>query len=511
MEYEAVIGLEVHVQLKTKTKLFASVPYHFGARANTLTDPVVWALPGVLPVINREAVRKTVKVGLMFGCQIPEYTKWDRKNYFYPDSPKNYQLSQYDMPLCVGGEVEIELPAENLSQMGEHRNVKLTRIHLEEDVGKLTHLTAESLVDYNRAGVALMEIVSEPDMHNADEVFAYLNALRSAISFVGISDCDMEKGQMRADVNISVRPKGETKLGVKVEMKNMNSPSNIKDCVEYEIKRQIDCIKRGEKLVQETRRWDVAQGITQSMRTKEMAHDYRYFPDPDLLPIKISQEIIEKIKSEIPEIPFVRQRRYIKDYELPYSITSVLCHDKQLCDFFEEAVAAYSKNPKAIANMLTNDLLRELSAKPENAQSPDETASAGAFFDDEPTQQELESVRVDRFANCKITPQNLAGLVKLIDSGEISKQIAKEIFAEMFALGLSADEIVEKKGLRQNSDTGELEKFCLESMSKNQKAIDEFKAGNEKAINALIGPVMKASRGKANPAMVLEILKKLIK
>lgn len=504
MEYEAVIGLEVHVQLKTKTKLFTDVPYHFGAEPNTLTNPVIWALPGVLPVINKEAILKTIKVGMMFGCQIPSFTKWDRKNYFYPDSPKNYQLSQYDMPLCLGGEVEIEMLSDNLSIMGEHRKVKLTRIHLEEDVGKLTHKTHDSLVDYNRAGVALMEIVSEPDMHSADEVFAYLNALRDAISFIGISDCDMEKGQMRADVNISVRPKGSDKLGVKVEMKNMNSASHARECVEYEIKRQIACLERGEKLVQETRRWDVAQKVTQTMRTKEMAHDYRYFPDPDLMPVKIAPELLEKIRAEIPEVPFERQRRYMSDFDLPYSITSVLCHNRVLCEFFEDAVKAYPKNPKAIANLLTNDLLRELSAKQDEAEETE--------FDENGDVVEKERKSdAEKLAGCKITPENLAGLVKITDSGAISKQIAKEVFAEMFSTGASADEIVEKKGLKQNSDAGELEKFCLEAMANNQKAIDQYKAGNEKAVNALIGPVMKASKGKANPAMVLDILKKLIK
>ena len=507
MEYEAVIGLEVHVQLKTKTKLFTDVAYRFGAGPNELTDEVVWALPGVLPVINREAVLKTIKAGLMFGCKIPELTKWDRKNYFYPDSPKNYQLSQYDMPLCVGGEVEIELPGKNASQMGEHRKVKLTRIHLEEDVGKLTHHVSDSLVDYNRAGVPLMEIVSEPDMHTAEEVFAYLNALKTCISFAGISDCDMEKGQMRADVNISVRRKGETKLGVKVEMKNMNSPSNVKDCVEYEIGRQIDCLTRGEPLVQETRRWDVQQGVTQSMRTKEMAHDYRYFPDPDLMPAKISASLVEKLRTELPEIPFDRQRRYMSDYSLPYSVTSVICHDRELCEFFEAALKAYSGNPKAVANFIANDLLRELSelsaAESETEGAEPEKASAGACGG-------AEGVS-GRFAGCKMTPENLAGLVRVIDGGQISKQMAKEVFCQMFRSGETAESIIDSKGLRQNSDSSEIEKFCLDAMSNNQKAIDEYKAGNAKAINALIGPVMKQSKGKANPGMVLEILKKLIK
>lgn len=505
MEYEAVIGLEVHVQIKTNSKMFASVGYKFGEAPNTLTDPVVWALPGVLPVLNYDAIRKTMKVGMMLGCTIPEITKWDRKNYFYPDSPKNYQLSQYDQPLCLGGGVEIELPSENASEMGEHRVVKLTRIHLEEDVGKLTHCNAESLVDYNRAGTPLMEIVSEPDMHTGDEVFAYLNSLKNTISFAGISDCDMEKGQMRCDVNISVRPKGSDKLGMKIEIKNMNSPSNARTCVDYEIKRQIDCIKKGIPLVQETRRWDAQLGITQTMRTKEDAHDYRYFPDPDLMPVRISKEFLESVRSELPEVPFDRQRRYMADFGLPYSATSVMCHDPEICTYFERAVAAYPKNPKAIANFIVNDLRREIIAAADKAK---EENSVGTFFDEE--EQAVEEVVKPSLTDCKISPENIASLAEIIDGGEISKQIGKDVFAEMFATGKAPADIIAEKGLKQNSDSSELEAFCLEAMKGNQKAIDQYKAGNEKAINALIGPVMKASKGKANPAMVLSIMKKLI-
>lgn len=506
MEYEAVIGLEVHVQIKTRSKMFAPVGCRFGEPPNTLTDPVVWALPGVLPVLNRDAIRKTIKVGLMLGCEIPEITKWDRKNYFYPDSPKNYQLSQYDQPLCVGGGVEIELPGENASEMGEHRVVKLTRIHLEEDVGKLTHFANDSLVDYNRAGTPLMEIVSEPDMHSGDEVFAYLNSLKNTISFAGISDCDMEKGQMRCDVNISVRPKGSDKLGVKIEMKNMNSPSNARECVEYEIRRQTDCLKRGVPLVQETRRWDANLRVTQTMRTKEDAHDYRYFPDPDLMPVKISCEYLDSVRAELPEVPFDRQRRYMSDFGLPYSATSVMCHDPEICEYFERAAAAYPKNPKAIANLVVNDLRRELIA----ARQAAEDSEAGASGELSGAASADSGHGLGLF-DSKVSPEDIAGLAKIIDSGEISKQIGKEVFAEMFATGKPPADIISEKGLRQNSDSSELESFCMEAIKGNQKAVDQFKAGNEKAINALIGPVMKASKGKANPAMVLEIMKKLIK
>ncbi|MBO6102165.1 MAG: Asp-tRNA(Asn)/Glu-tRNA(Gln) amidotransferase subunit GatB, partial [Opitutales bacterium] len=433
MEYEAVIGLEVHVQLKTKTKMFTSAPYEFGREPNTLTDPVVLALPGVLPVLNYRAIFNTMKVGLMFGCQIPEITKWDRKNYFYPDSPKNYQLSQYDQPLCLGGAVEIELPGKNRGEMGEHRFVKLTRIHLEEDVGKLTHCANDSLVDYNRAGTPLMEIVSEPDMHSADDAVAYLNSLRQNISELGVSECDMEKGQMRCDVNVSVRPKGETKLGVKIELKNINSVSGVKNAIEYEIRRQTDALKKGQPLFQETRRWDAQLNISQSMRGKENAHDYRYFPEPDLMPVKIDRALVKEIENSLPERPYDRQRRFMADYSLPYSITSVMCQDLEMSKFFEQAVAAHN-NPKAIANILVNDVLRELSAEAE-------------FGESRP-----------KFSECRITPENLAGLVKIVDEGKISKSQSKEVFDIMYKEGKSPADIVKEKGLEQNSDAGELQK-----------------------------------------------------
>lgn len=486
MEYEAVIGLEVHVQLNTKTKMFTSAPYKFGQEPNTLTDPVVLALPGVLPVLNYQAIFDTMKVGLMFDCKIPEITKWDRKNYFYPDSPKNYQLSQYDQPLCQGGQVEIELPGKNRGEMGEHRFVQLTRIHLEEDVGKLTHCNVDSLVDYNRAGTPLMEIVSEPDMFSAEDAVAYLNSLRQNINELGVSECDMEKGQMRCDVNVSIRPKGETKLGVKIELKNINSISGVKNAIEYEIRRQTDAVKKGIPLVQETRRWDAQLNVSQSMRGKENAHDYRYFPEPDLMPVKIERELVEEIKASLPERPYDRQRRYMADFALPYSITSVMCQDPQMSEYFEKAVACYN-NPKAIANIMVNDVLRELSANTEFGES-----------------------RLS-FSECKITPENLAELVKVVDDGKISKSQSKEVFTAMYADGKSASVIIKEKGLEQNSNEGELEALCQEVLQAHPKDVEAYKSGNEKALNALIGPIMKASKGKANPKMVIDIFKRLVK
>jgi len=485
MEYEAVIGLEVHAQLKTRSKMFTRVAYRYGEPPNTLTDPVVLALPGTLPVMNAEAIRKTVKVGLMFNCTIAEVCKWDRKNYFYPDNPKNYQISQYDQPLCAGGGVEIELPGPSRNVMGAHRVVKLTRIHLEEDVGKLTHFSNDSLVDYNRAGAPLIEIVSEPDMHTPDEIFAYLTALRNQMIYADISDCDMEKGQLRCDANVSVRPVGETKLGTKVELKNLNSISGVRNGVEYEIKRQIQCCLKGERIAQETRRWDAQMGMTQSMRSKEQAHDYRYFPDPDLMPVRVTREQVEKLKAELPEAPFERQRRYQAQWNLPYTITSVLCPDRELAEYFETAVAE-GASPAAAANYIANDLLREL------------TAAAA------------EGEGQLRVSQGKITPQRLAGLVKLVESGVISKQIAKDVFLKMFATGDSAEAIVDRDGLRTQSDAGELEKICAEIIAANPKAVEQYKGGKLNAINALKGQVMKQTKGQANPQTVDAVLVKLL-
>ncbi len=355
-----MIGLEVHVQIRTRSKMFTRVPTGFGEPPNTLVDPVVLGLPGALPVLNQEAIEKTVVTGLLCGCDIAPVCKWDRKNYFYPDSPKNYQITQYDQPICLGGAVEIELPASARNVMGTHRHVKLTRIHLEEDVGKLNHFPHDSLVDFNRAGTPLMEIVTEPDLHDADEVFAFLTALRMALVTAGISECDMEKGQMRCDANISVRPRGQTALGTKVELKNLNSISGVRDGVAHEIKRQIAAVRRGETIVQETRRFDMENGTSVSMRTKEMAHDYRYFPDPDLMPVKIDETMLERLRAQVPELAFDKQRRFYEQFQLPYTITSVLVPDRALSDWFEAAVADQPARAQAIANWIVNDLLREL-------------------------------------------------------------------------------------------------------------------------------------------------------
>jgi aspartyl-tRNA(Asn)/glutamyl-tRNA(Gln) amidotransferase subunit B len=480
MNYEAVIGLEVHVQIKTKSKIFTRVAAGYGYEPNTLTDPVVLALPGTLPVMNKAALDAVIKAGLLLGCKIAPVCKWDRKNYFYPDSPKNYQISQYDQPICVGGSVEIELPGSARNVMGEHKKIPLTRIHLEEDVGKLNHGSTDSLVDYNRAGTPLMEIVSDPAMHTAEEAYAYLTSLRATMIYGGISDCDMEKGQLRCDANISIRPVGQTELGTKVELKNLNSISFVRDGIAHEIKRQISVLERGGTLVQETRDYDGQTGTSQSLRSKEMAHDYRYFPDPDLMPVKVDEAWKSRLQTDCPELPFDKQRRFFEQYQLPYTLTSVLVWDKERSAYFEEAARASGK-PQAAGNWIVNDLLREISAAKLT------------------------------LAESKIGPAQLAELVSLIDAGTILTNAAKEIFIEMFATGESARAIADRRGLKvAPTDHGELEQWCRDSIVANPKALVEFKAGKDTAINAFKGPVMKAAKGKANPKLVDETLRRLL-
>ncbi len=477
--YEPVIGLEVHVQVKTRSKMFTRAASAYGEAPNTLTDPVVLGLPGALPVMNRAALDQTIKVGLMLGCEIAPVCKWDRKNYFYPDSPKNYQISQYDQPICRGGTVEIELPGPSRNVMGEHRRVPLTRIHLEEDVGKLNHFAQDSLVDFNRAGTPLLEIVSEPAIHSAEEAFAYLTALKMVMIYGGISDCDMEKGQMRCDANVSIRPAGATQLGTKVELKNLNSISYVRDGIAAEVRRQIAVLEAGGAITQETRDYDGETGVSQSLRSKEMAHDYRYFPDPDLMPVTVDDAWKERIRSGCPELPFDKQRRFFETYHLPYTQTAVLIPDRALADFFE-AAARLCGQPQAAANWIANDLLRELAA-----------------------------ARI-ALADSRVQPAQVAGLVKLVEEGVISSTIAREVFAEGFRSGEAPETVVERRGLRQSTDAGVLERWCAEAITANPKGVADFKAGKGNAINAMKGFVMKQSKGKANPRLVDEILRRLL-
>jgi aspartyl-tRNA(Asn)/glutamyl-tRNA(Gln) amidotransferase subunit B len=479
INFEPVIGLEVHVQVKTRAKMFTRAAAGFGAPPNTLTDPVVLALPGALPVLNRAALDQVVRVGLMLGCEIAPVCKWDRKNYFYPDSPKNYQISQYDQPICRGGSVEIELPGPARNVMGAHQHIALTRIHLEEDVGKLNHGPRESLVDFNRAGTPLMEIVTEPVLHSAEEAYAFLTALRMALVGGGVSDCDMEKGQMRCDANVSLRPAGATALGTKVELKNLNSISFVRDGIAAEIRRQAEILEGGGTIVQETRDYDGQTGTSQALRTKEMAHDYRYFPDPDLMPVTVDEAWKARLRAGLLELPFDRQRRFFEQYQLPYTITSVLVPDRDLADYFEET-AQLGAAPQAAANWIANDLLREL------------TAAKIAL------------------AESRVRPAHVAGLVKLVDGGVVSSSGAKEVFSEMFRTGELPEAVVARKGLRQSTDAGQLEQWCSAAIAANPKSVADFRAGRENAINAMKGHVMKQSQGRANPRLVDEILRRLL-
>ncbi len=479
MNYEAVIGLEVHVQIRTASKMFTRVATGYGQPVNSLTDPVVLALPGALPVLNKAALDAIIKTGLMLGCEISPVTRWDRKNYFYPDSPKNYQLSQYDQPVCRHGSVEIELPGPTPAVQGEHKSIPLTRIHLEEDVGKLNHEAGDSLVDYNRAGTPLMEIVTEPALHSPEEAFAFLTALRLSLVQAGLSDCDMEKGQMRCDANISIRPLGETRLGTKVELKNLNSISYVRDGIAAEIRRQLGVVTAGGSLTQETRLYDGETGRSASMRSKEMAHDYRYFPDPDLMPVRIDAAWQARLRAELPEPPFDRQRRFLAQFGLPYSAASVLIRDRALGSFFEETVKLGAQ-PGPAANWITNDLQRDL-------------AAGGRTL-----------------ADSRVTPAHIAALVALVAQGVVSSTQAREVFAGMFQTGEPPAAIVERQGLRQATDTGQLEGWCAAALAHDPKSADQVRAGNAKAINALKGAVMKLSAGQANPKLVDEILKKLL-
>ncbi|MDR3457849.1 MAG: Asp-tRNA(Asn)/Glu-tRNA(Gln) amidotransferase subunit GatB [Verrucomicrobiae bacterium] len=492
MEYEAVIGLETHVQLKTKSKMWCGCANQYGSEPNTNVCPVCLGMPGVLPVPNEEALRKTVLTGYLLNCEIPRHAKFDRKNYFYPDASKNYQLTQYDKPSTANGYVDFELN-------GSLARVRITRAHLEEDVGKLTHFERTSGVDFNRAGVPLLEIVSEPDITSADMAYAYLNALTDILHQGGVSDCDMEKGMVRCDVNISVRPVGSKGLGAKIEIKNMNSFSGVRRAAEYEINRQIETVKRGEKLIQSTRRWDDAAGITEQMRTKEDAHDYRYFPEPDMMPLAPTDAWLAEVKAKAIELPIARKQRLMRDYQLPAGDAEVFRSNVALGNYFEQ-LAKQSKNPKAVANWIINNLLAKLAELNEREQS--EQGALGL----EPADMKLSTL-----ADLKFKPEALLELVSLVEAKTISNSAAQQVFAEMFESGKAPAAIVQEKGLAQVSDTGAIEKFCDEAIAANPNPVADYKAGKVAALNSLKGQVMKFSKGKANPALVGEILERKLK
>jgi aspartyl-tRNA(Asn)/glutamyl-tRNA(Gln) amidotransferase subunit B len=489
MEYEAVIGLETHVQLKTKSKMWCGCANRYGSEPNTNVCPVCLGMPGVLPVPNEEALRKTVLTGYLLNCEIPRFAKFDRKNYFYPDASKNYQLTQYDKPSTANGFVEFELN-------GKLERVRITRAHLEEDVGKLTHFDRTSGVDFNRAGVPLLEIVSEPDLTSADMAYAYLNALTEILYQGGVSDCDMEKGMVRCDVNISVRPVGTKELGAKIEIKNMNSFSGVRRAAEYEIARQIEVLKSGGKLIQSTRRWDDVAGITEQMRTKEDAHDYRYFPEPDMMPLAPTDTWLAEVKSRVIELPLARKQRFMRNYGLPASDADVFKGNPVLGNYFE-GVAKNSKSPKVVANWVINNLSAKLAELNEA-----EKAEQGAMG------IEAADLKLSSLVDLKFKPEAILELVNLVEGKTISSSAAQTVFAEMFASGKPPAAIVQEKGLAQVSDTGAIEKFCDEAIAANPNPVADYKAGKVAALNSLKGQVMKLSKGKANPALVGEILER---
>jgi aspartyl-tRNA(Asn)/glutamyl-tRNA(Gln) amidotransferase subunit B len=473
MIYEAVIGLETHVQLKTKSKMWCGCANQFGAPPNTQVCPVCLGLPGVLPVANEEALRLTILTGLLLNCAIPPYAKFDRKNYFYPDMPKNYQITQYDKPSTLKGYIDFEFN-------GGISRVNITRAHLEEDVGKNFHFERNSGVDFNRAGVPLLEIVSEPEITSAAMAYEYLNALKDILVYGGVSDADMEKGMVRCDVNVSVRPMGSTELGRKIEIKNMNTFSGARRALEYEIPRHIGVLERGGKLSQETRRWDDETGATEAMRSKEMAHDYRYFPEPDLMPFEPAPAWLADVKQRVVELPLAKKQRFMRDYQLPASDAQTFVWDAPLGAYFE-SLARRCKSPKAAANWIINNLRAKLT----------DTGTT--------------------LADLKFKPEHILELIDLVESKKISNSMGQQVFVEMFATGESPGAIVEKKGLAQVSDAGAIEAFCDQAIAANPGPAADYKAGKVAALNFLKGQVMKLSKGKANPNIVGEILERKLK
>ena len=474
-DYEVIIGLEVHAELSTKTKIFCSCPTEFGAAPNTHVCPICMAMPGTLPVLNEKVVEYAVKAGLATNCEISRDSKNDRKNYFYPDTPRAYQISQYDKPLCEHGVIEID------TENGK-KKIGITRIHIEEDAGKLNHdeFSGGSLVDLNRAGVPLIEIVSEPDMRSSGEAEAYLRKLKSILEYIEVSDCKMQEGSLRADVNVSVHKPGEP-FGTRTEMKNLNSFRSMIRAIEYEVDRQIDVIEDGGKVEQETLRWDEVSGKTFSMRDKEDAQDYRYFPEPDLVAIKLSEEYIENIKNTLPELPESRKQRYLEEYKLSEKDANIITASKYLSDLFEEA-AKISNNPKAVNNWIISDISRILN------------------------ETEMDPIEIP------FDSKQLAKLVILIDKGTISSKIAKKVLVEMFEHPRDPEDIIDEKGWVQISDEGAIKDVVLKVLEANPQSIEDYKAGKEKALGFLVGQAMKETKGKANPQMLnkmfLEELKK---
>jgi len=472
MIYEPVIGLEVHAQLKTASKIFCGCSTKFGQGPNTQTCQVCIGMPGVLPVLNKTAMDFIIKTGLAMHCKVAPYSRFARKNYFYPDLPKGYQISQYELPVCEGGYVEVIVD-------GQLKRVGLTRIHLEEDAGKNLHegIEGASHVDLNRTGVPLMEIVSEPDIRTAEEAAEYMRKLRTILRYIDVCDGNMEEGSLRCDANVSLRPVGQKEFGTRAELKNMNSFKNVAKAIEYEIKRQTQILEDGGRVIQETRLWDANQGITMSMRGKEEAHDYRYFPDPDLVPVEVGKHWLDEIAATMPELPDAKRARFVEQYGIPEYDADVLTQSRAMADYYEK-VAALSAQAKVASNWVMGDVMREL---------------------------KNDSIEIEQ---CPLTPERLAGMLKLIEDGTISGKIAKTVFDEIYRTGKDAGTVVKEKGLVQIADTGAIEKLIDEVMAANSDKVADYRAGKDKLFGFFVGQVMKASGGKANPAMLNDILKK---
>lgn len=464
--YEMVVGLEIHSELSTKTKIFCSCPTSFGGNPNTHCCPVCMAMPGTLPVLNKKVVEYAIKAGLATNCRIAEESKNDRKNYFYPDLPKSYQISQFDKPLCENGFVEIE------SESGK-KNIGIIRIHIEEDAGKLNHdpYGRDSLVDLNRAGVPLIEIVSAPDLRSAEEAEIYMKKIKSILEYIEVSDCKMEEGSLRADVNVSVRKKGDKEYGTRTEMKNMSSFKSIVRAINYEAERQVEVMEQGGTITQETLRWDEVSGKTFAMRNKENAHDYRYFPEPDLGMIKVSNEMKEEIKKSLPEMPEKRRQRYVTEFNLPEYDAKVLTTEKALSDIFEKATLVCN-NPKAVSNWIMSDIIGYLNS------------------------EEIEA------KNIPFSAEDLGNLIVLIDKGTISSSIAKKVLIEMFENPRNPKEIIEEKGWIQISDESQIKEIVLKILENNPQSITDYKAGRDRALGFLVGQAMKETKGKANPQLL---------
>lgn len=471
MQYEAVIGLEVHAQLSTESKIFCSCSTKFGAEPNSQVCPICLGMPGVLPVLNKKALEYAIMAAIATNCTVHNKSRFDRKNYFYPDLPKGYQITQYEQPICTNGYLDIDLD-------GKTKKIRITRIHMEEDAGKLIHEDSEhySYVDLNRTGVPLIEIVSEPDMSNAQQAVAYMKKLRSILTFIGVCDGNMEEGSLRCDANISVRPVGSKKLGTKAEIKNVNSFRFVQKAIEYEIERQISVLENGGEIVQETRLFDSSKNVTFSMRSKEEAHDYRYFPDPDLLPVILQDNTINSLRESLPELPHSRYKRFMKDHDLPQSSALILTSTKPLADYFEDSLE-FCTDPKIVANWIINEVLREIGDE-------------------------------DEIDNFQIRPIEISKLLELVQKGSISGKIAKDVFSQMIETKKSAEQIVKEKDLEQISDEGQLESLVSSLVEKHPDEVKRFREGDKKLLGFFVGLVMKETKGKANPKLINELLRK---